>query len=140
MKPEIDENGERIHEVYAFKAGPERTFHLNSTTGEITVYGEGSFILTKSDGTIVGSIDMTVDHGRDAIKILTVGATKDIMLESGGHVTKLRGDGDFDILGATVVDVGTDNSRMILPQFNGADPDDGGGAPRAGEIWIRTDL
>ena len=140
MKPEIDENGGRIHEVYAFKAGPERTFYLDSTTGKIIVYGEGSFDLRKSDDTLVGGIDMTVEGGRDAIKILTVGGTKDIILESGGHSAKLRGDGDIDILGATVVDVGTDNSRMILPQYNGADPDDGGGAPRAGEVWIRTDL
>ena len=126
--------------IYGFKAGPARTFYLDPATGKIIVYGEGSFDLRKSDGTAVGTVDMMVEGGRDVIKILTVGATKDIILESGGYSMKLRGDGDIDILGAAVVDVGTASSRMVLPQFNGADPDDGGGAPRAGEVWVRVDL
>ncbi len=132
--------GNFVSGIWGFAAGPARTFFFDPATGAIKIYGTGNLELLKSDGTSVGTIDMTTDGGRDVIKILTVGATKDIILESGGYSVKLRGDGDFDVLGATVVDIGTASSRLVLPQFNAADPDDGAGNPRAGEIWIRIDL
>jgi len=126
--------------IYGYSGGIQKTFELLSGTGVVSVYGDGQFELRKADGTKVGSLDMAVVGGRDVIRILTVGATKDIILESGGYVFKVRGDGDFDVLNAAVLDIGTTSSRLILPQFNGADPDDGGGTPRAGDCWIRIDL
>jgi len=116
--------------IWGFKSGPlARTFFFDPATGKISVYGAGNFRLVKDDGTLIGTLDMTVEGGRDAIKILTVGGTKDIILESGGYVLKLRGDGDIDILGNAVLDVS--GARLLLPLISGDPP-----SPRNGDIWI----
>lgn len=119
--------------IWGFAAGPSRTFFLDPTTGEINVYGTGMFRLIKADGTPVGTLDMTEEGGRDVIKILTVGGTKDIILESGGYNMRLRGDGDIDVLGSATLDLGDANTHLILP-LKADDPV----IPRDGEIWVKT--
>lgn len=99
----------------------------------VTVHGQGKFILKKAGGTPVGTIDMVEEGGRDAIKILTVGGTKDIRLESGGYLLKLRGDGDIDVLGSATLDLGDADTHLILP-LKADDP----ASPRDGEIWAKT--
>jgi len=118
--------------VIGYSGGVQKTFELATGTGIVTVLGDGKFALSKADGTGVATIDMTVEGGRDVVKLLTVGGTKDIVLESGGYSIRLMGTGDIDIEGNAVMEFES-GSRLLLPMFAG-DP----GAPRNGEVWIDT--
>jgi len=131
--------------IYGYSGGIVKTFDLASTTGVVSVYGEGKFVLKKADETIVGYLDMLVDDGQDVLLLQTVGAGGDIVLESSGYILRIRGDtGDIDIDGKALMDFGdtsysaSTSSRLILPRFEINDPN--AGAPRNCEVWMRTDL